>query len=176
MKIAMQAAPKGRPKGAKAGFSSQLSELQKMILLYMLLVENGLKDSNIEELKIMLRNQGIPWNSSHFLEAFWMPWPAHAEAKPPSPSAPVLSRALHRLEDRELITAQAEGRGRNRRLTYLKFSAPARALALKEKEAYDKLYDAVRIIGPIIREHGVDVAVEVMQEAVRQVNEAAVSR
>ncbi len=154
MKFIPRAAKRGRPIGAKAGFTSQLSELQKLILLYMLSVEQALKESPDEEIQVEIKNRGIPWNPSEFLEAWWMPWIWHAEAKPTGPSAPALSRALHRLEDRELITAQAEGRGRNRRITHLKFSAPARGVAVNEQERQIALWPVEKAMIHMIKKYG----------------------
>jgi len=165
--IAPEPVQRGRPKGTKAGFSSQLSELQKLILLWMLSVEQACLKSENEELLIMIRNRGIPWDSSEFVEAWWMPWVWHTEIRPAGPSAPALSRALHRLEDRELITAQAEGRGRNRRITHLKFSAPARAIAVQQQAEQLALREVEEAISTHVKRQGIESAEEIERVTAR---------
>jgi DNA-binding transcriptional ArsR family regulator len=121
----------GRKKGTRLSYDSGLSELQKIILSWVLEMESTMKliiKGGDTETEIELLNNGIPWIPNLFLkdQEKWL-----KEINPNGVLPSTLSRALHRLEDRELIAARAEGYGRNRRITHLKFSAPARRIAEK---------------------------------------------
>ena len=125
------------PTRGRAAADKQLSKLARLLLVWLLSEEGRLLAS--PESRRSTQNRGIPWDLAS----------AAAELGVLHQSA---SRTLRRLEERRLVACWADGEGTGRKISHIKLSATAVAVATFQRDYGKSVAQVVRDNGRKYRE------------------------